>query len=119
MPVMSRVLGAATVAYSAAIIARPALLAKPCGMARPDGGVDPRIRTLIGAIGARDTAIGAAMMVVPAGRALHVALAARVASDLADAVMFGLGLPDRGARAKVVGVAAGWAVLCAASALAP
>jgi hypothetical protein len=119
MPVLTRVLGAATAAYSAAIIIWPRLLAKPCGMTTVDGEVRPEIRSLIGAIGARDTAIGVAMMSAPAGPALKAALAARVISDASDMVVFGLQLPDRGTRGKVAAVAAGWAVLCAASAFAP
>jgi hypothetical protein len=119
MPVLSRVLGAATAAYSAAIIVWPKLLAKPCGMTSADGGVRPETRPLIGAIGAGDTAIGIAMMVAPPGRTLKAVLAARVASDTADAIAFGLQLPDRRARLKVAGSAAGWAALCAVSAFAP
>jgi hypothetical protein len=118
MPVLTRVLGAATAAYSAAIIVEPRLLAKPCGLTTATGQVPPGTRALIGAIGARDTAIGVAMMSAARGRPLRVALAARVVSDLADAVLFGLSIKDRKARAKVAGFAAGWAAVCAASALA-
>ncbi|WP_410672194.1 hypothetical protein [Amycolatopsis sp. cmx-4-68] len=117
MPALTRVLGAATAAYSATIIAAPQVLAKPCGLTTPAGGVTPEVRTLVGGIGARDAVIGLAMMFAPPGRPLQVALAARVASDAADALVFGTTLPDRSARAKVAAFAAGWAVLCAASAL--
>ncbi|MDQ7810913.1 hypothetical protein Q5425_44930 [Amycolatopsis sp. A133] len=119
MPALTRVLGAATAAYSATIIAAPKVLAKPCGLTTPAGEVTRDVRTLIGGIGARDAAIGLAMMFAPPGRPLHVALAARVASDTADALVFGTGLPDRSARKKVAVFAAAWAALCAASALLP
>jgi hypothetical protein len=117
MPALTRVLGVATAAYSATIIAAPAVLAKPCGLTTPTGGVTAGVRTLIAGIGARDAAIGLAMVFAPAGRPLQVALAARVASDAADAVVFGTTLPDRSARRKVAAFAVTWAALCAASAL--
>jgi hypothetical protein len=119
MPVVTRVLGALTAAYSATIIAWPRVLAKPCGLTTADGDVSAEVRTLVGGIGARDAVIGVAMMFAPAGRPLGVALAARVASDAADALVFGLTLPDRAARKKVAAFATGWAALCAASALMP
>ncbi|MET8849915.1 hypothetical protein [Amycolatopsis sp. NPDC004625] len=119
MPALTRVLGAATAAYSATIIAAPKVLAKPCGLTTPAGGVSREVRTLIGGIGARDAAIGLAMVFAPPGRPLRIALAARVASDAADALVFGTGLPDRSARTKVAAFAAGWAALCAVSGLLP
>lgn len=117
MPALTRVLGAVTAAYSATIIAAPQVLAKPCGLTTPASGVTAGVRTLIGGIGARDAAIGLAMVFAPPGRPLQVALAARVASDAADALIFGTTLPDRSARAKVAAFATAWATLCAASAL--
>jgi hypothetical protein len=119
MPALTRVLGAATAAYSATIIAAPRVLAKPCGLTTPTGEVTQDVRTLIGGIGARDAAIGLAMLFAPPGRPLQVALAARVASDASDALVFGTGLPDRSARRKVAAFALAWAALCAASALLP
>jgi len=112
---MLRVLGAATTAYSVAIIAAPRVLAGPCGLTTPTGDVTNSTKVLIRAIGARDAAIGTAMMVAPPGQVLRWVAAARVASDAADAVVFGVGLRDRKARVKVVAFAAGWAVSCAAA----
>ncbi|MFF1611570.1 hypothetical protein ACFVYA_27615 [Amycolatopsis sp. NPDC058278] len=86
-------------------------------MTTPAGDVTAGVRTLIAGIGARDAAIGLAMLLAPAGKPLQVALAARVASDAADAVVFGTTLPDRSARTKVAAFAATWAALCAVSAL--
>ncbi|MEV6909294.1 hypothetical protein [Amycolatopsis sp. NPDC051071] len=117
MPALTRVLGGVTAAYSAALIVAPKLLAKPSGLTSPTGEVPAPVRTLIAAIGARDTAIGVAMMLAPEGRPLRVALAARVTADAADAAIFGLSLADKSARAKIGGFAAGWAVLCALSGL--
>jgi hypothetical protein len=119
MPALTRVLGAVTAAYSAAIIVKPRLLAAPCGLTAAAGEVPPQIRVLIGAIGARDTAIGVAMVCAPTGPALKAAVAARVTSDTADAVLFGTQLPERSARAQIAAFATGWAVLCAVSAFAP
>ncbi|GAB3886933.1 hypothetical protein GCM10029964_052040 [Kibdelosporangium lantanae] len=76
MPVATRVLGALTTAYSVSIIVAPRLLAKPCGLATAAGEVTADVRTLVGGIGARDAAIGVAMMLAPPGRPLQVALAA-------------------------------------------
>ncbi|MBE1577356.1 hypothetical protein ACFORH_09260 [Amycolatopsis roodepoortensis] len=115
MPALTRVLGGITAAYSASLIVAPKILAKPSGLTGPAGSVPVPVRTLIAAIGARDTAIGVAMMLAPAGRPLQVALGARVAADAADAIIFGLTLPDKTARVKVAGFATGWAVLCALS----
>lgn len=112
---LTRLLGAATAAYSGTIIAAPKVLAKPCGLTTPTGDVSRPVRTLIGAIGARDAAIGAAMVFAPPGPALRTAVAARVASDTADALVFGLTLPDPVARRKVVAFALFWAGLCAVS----
>jgi hypothetical protein len=113
-----RVLGLITAAYSVAIGVRPVLLARPCGLADgPDQQhVSPAVRTLIGGIGARDAAIGTAMVFAPPGPALRLAIAARVASDLGDAVFFGSRLPDPGRRVRIGLFAAGWAALCALSA---
>lgn len=112
---LTRLLGAATAAYSGTIIAAPKVLAKPCGLTTATGDVPRPVRTLIGAIGARDAAIGAAMVLAPPGPALRTAVAARVASDTADALVFGLTLTDPVARRKVVTFALFWAALCAIS----
>ncbi|WP_410648956.1 hypothetical protein [Amycolatopsis sp. cmx-4-54] len=117
MPALTRALGGITAAYSAALIVAPKLLAKPSGLTSPTGEITRPVRTLIAAIGARDTAIGVAMMLAPAGKPLQIALAARVTADAADATIFGLSLPDKSARAKIGGFAAGWALLCALSGL--
>lgn len=113
-----RVLGLVTAAYSVAIGLRPVLLARPCGLADgPDRrNVSPAVATLIGGIGARDAAIGTAMVLAPRGPALRLAIAARVASDLGDVVFFGSKLPDPSRRVRIGLFAAGWAALCALSA---
>ncbi|WP_246107067.1 hypothetical protein [Pseudonocardia kunmingensis] len=118
MRYLPRILGVLTAAYSVAIAVRPVLLARPCGLTRgPDGeDVDAGVRVLVGGIGARDAAIGTAMVLAPRGPALRVALAARVVSDAADALVFGTQLPARDRRPKVVAFALFWAALCALSA---
>ncbi|GAA4012244.1 hypothetical protein GCM10022247_38520 [Allokutzneria multivorans] len=117
MPALTRVLGAATAAYGATITARPRVLAKPCGLTTLTGDTTAPVRTLVSAIGVRDTAIGVAMLCAAPGRALRVAVMTRVACDAADALVFGLTLPDRKARKKVAVFAVGWAALCALSSL--
>ncbi|MFB7999991.1 hypothetical protein ACFC4G_45375 [Streptomyces sp. NPDC056002] len=111
-----RVLGAATAAYSAAIMVRPSWLAKPCGLARADGTVPAPTGLLIRSIGARDTALGMAMLLAPDLRALRAVTACRVVADLSDAALFGTALTGTARRAKAVGVAVTWGGLCAAAA---
>lgn len=55
--------------------------------------------------------------IAPTGRGLRTAVAVRVACDIADTVLFATALRGRPEQAKAVGVAAGWGVLCALSAL--
>ena len=106
MPSLTALVGAATAAYSAALVAAPQILIKPCGLE------DSRdTRTLTRAIGARDTAIGLVMIAAPAGRARRLATVARVAADWGDAAAFGSGLAGRPTRGKVVGFAAAWGAL--------
>lgn len=116
-PLVARVLGAATVAYSVAIIASPRVLAVPCGLTTATGGLTTATRVLVRAIGARDAAIGTAMVLAPPGRALRWVALARVASDASDAILFGTTLSTPAARTKVAVFAAGWATLCAAAAV--
>ncbi|MFI6906096.1 hypothetical protein ACIBKY_32870 [Nonomuraea sp. NPDC050394] len=65
MTLLARMLGAITVLHSAAIIVRPRLLAGPCDLVDTAGEPLPGISTLIAAVGARDLAIGAAMVAAP------------------------------------------------------
>jgi hypothetical protein len=118
MVTLPRVLGFITAAYSVAIAVRPVLLAKPCGLTEglDQRQVSPAVSTLIGGIGVRDAAIGTAMVLAPRGRALRLAILARVAADLGDVVFFGFRLPDPSRRVQIAGFAAAWAGLCALSA---
>ena len=113
-----RVLGLITAAYSVAIGVRPVLLARPCGLVDgPDQQhVSPAVRALIGGIGARDAAITRRRAGPGGAKTIAVPIAARVASDLGDAVFFGSRLPDPGRRVRIGLFAAGWAALCALSA---
>ncbi|MFJ4714523.1 hypothetical protein [Streptomyces sp. NPDC088785] len=111
-------MGVGTAAYGVGTLARPALLAKPCGLTEADGSVSAPTALLVRAMGARDTAIGAAMILAGTPSARRTATACRVASDLADAALFGSLLPDRAARRKAAAVAGAWGVLCALAAVA-
>ena len=106
----SRAVAVATTAYSVAITIRPEILAKPCRLTNPDGSVPPAVAELTRSIGTRDAAMAAALAVAPAGYPMNVLTAARVLSDGADAAWFARVVPS-GQRAKVAGVAAGWAAL--------
>lgn len=113
VPSFTSLVGGATAAYSAALLVAPRILLKPCGLAET-----PDSRMLARAIGARDTAIGLAMIAAPAGPARWAATASRVAADWSDAGVFAAGLGGRGTRAKVVGFAAAWGALSLAAGLA-
>jgi hypothetical protein len=110
VPALTTITGAATVAYSAAILAKPDLMLKPAGMGR---GTDHR--TLTRMVGVRDAAVGVAMMLAPAGPVRRAVVGARVASDWGDAVVMGLGLRGRDSRGKAVGVGVLWGAVCLAA----
>ena len=107
-----RVLGAATAAYSAAVVARPEVLTTPTGL-----GDTLATHALSRAVGARDLVSGVAVALAPAGTPLRLALLARVAMDLGDAAL-GLAAPDKATRTKVVAIALGWAAVNALALLA-
>ncbi|MFE0697528.1 hypothetical protein [Streptomyces sp. NPDC058869] len=113
-----RWMGAATAAYGVAVLVRPALMARPCGLDGEDGSVPAPTALLIRALGARDAAIGIAMMVAKDRSGRRAATACRVVADLGDAVLFGTRLPDPAARRKAAAVAGGWGALCAVAGLA-
>ncbi|TDQ01088.1 uncharacterized protein DUF4267 [Labedaea rhizosphaerae] len=112
-----RVIGAATAIYGGAVLAKPTLLTEPCKLTDAVGRTPKSAKALARSIGARDLASGLALAVAPSARATQVALAVRVLSDVGDAVVLGGHAPDADTRKKVVGVAAGWALLTALSAL--
>ncbi|RZT88978.1 hypothetical protein EV383_5932 [Pseudonocardia sediminis] len=113
-----RLLGAATAAYSVAIIAKPELFARPTGLIGDHETADDSQKVLTRAIGGRDLASGIAMAFAPAGWPLKTAIGVRVGADIADLVVLGTGLPDQNSREKATMVAAGWGALCALSVLA-
>jgi hypothetical protein len=109
-----RLLGALTLAYGAAVATRPQVLTRPAGL-ETASRTSPRARRVARAIGMRDVVSGATMLLAPAGRPLQRAVAARVVCDLGDVAGFGLASPGARNKAKAVGAAAGWALLCASS----
>ncbi len=111
--VLPRLLGVATAAYGAAILAKPALLLKPSGMPVDE----PDLHTFTRTLGVRDLASGIAMAVAPSRTAMRVAIAVRAASDAGDAVVLGKALAGRPEQKKILAVAGGWALLCGLSAL--
>jgi hypothetical protein len=113
-----RVVALATVAYSTAITIAPRLLARPCGLVSADGSVPPAVAELTRSIGVRDAALAGALALAPAGFPVRMLTAARVISDSADAVWLSRLVDDRGAKAKIAGVALGWALLEAVTGLA-
>ncbi|MGB8649185.1 MAG: hypothetical protein WCD35_00850 [Mycobacteriales bacterium] len=112
MTTLPRALGAATLAYSLAVVASPKLLAGPCRLTDEQGEVPRDVATAVRAVSTRDAIVSAAMLTVPAGTALRTATAIRAACDVSDAVVFGAVTEDPGARRKIVAVALGWGSLC-------
>jgi len=105
-----RAVAVLTAAYSVAITIRPEILAKPCRLTNDDGTVPTAVAQLTRSIGTRDATLAAALAVAPPGYPMRVLTAARVLSDGADAAWFARMVPAS-QRAKVAGVAAGWAAL--------
>jgi hypothetical protein len=111
MPVLSRVLGVATIATGALEFAKPDVWAKPTGIVGPS----PAMRTWHQTLGARDVISGLAMTFAPAGPALRAATLFRIVSDATDAFAFGINAPSGRLRAKAAGIALGYGALNALS----
>ena len=107
MPALTRSLGIATAAFGVLELAKPDLWSKPTGVIGPS----PAMRAWHHTLGARDLISGIALLFAPQGGPLRAATLFRIASDLSDAVGFGLNAPDAGRRAKAVGAAVGFAAL--------
>ena len=107
MPALTRTLGIATAAFGVLELAKPDVWSKPTGVVGPS----PAMRAWHHTLGARDVVSGLALLLAPAGPALRAATLFRIASDLSDAVGFGLNAPDARHRAKAVGAAVGFAAL--------
>ncbi|MEO6881183.1 MAG: hypothetical protein ABI181_09610 [Mycobacteriaceae bacterium] len=114
---LTKILGALTASYAAAVLVQPKVLAGPCELTEPGGGVSRSTAALCRAVGVRDLASGLAMVLAPTTGAARAAIAVRTASDLGDVVVFGTSLPSRSARMKAVVVGIVWGGLCAATAL--
>ncbi len=107
---LPRTLGVLTAVYGMSTLVRPTIFAKPAGLS---GSEPPTpVGILVRAVGVRDVANGVAIAAAPAGPALQLAIAARIAADLGDALVFALSPnEDPAARRKAVGVGVGWGVL--------
>jgi hypothetical protein len=112
-----RLIGAATAAYSVAVLVKPTVLTGPCKLTDAVGRTPKSATALARSVGARDLASGLAVALAPTNRAMQLALATRILADIGDAVVLGRHAPDADTKKKVIGVAAGWAVLTALSAL--
>ena len=105
-----RTLGVLTALYGASTLVRPTVLSRPAGLSGDEAPLPVGI--LVRAVGVRDVANGLALAFAPAGPALRLAVAARVAADLGDAAVFALsGNDDADARLKAMGVGVGWGAL--------
>lgn len=111
---LPRVLGWLTLGYGAYTLARPSSLARVAGLESGTAAPSRSALTLGRVVGTRDLLSGLAMVLARSGAPLRAAVVARVACDAVDVVGFGLSAPPR-YRPKVVAVAGGWGLLCAAS----
>lgn len=107
---LPRTLGVLTAVYGLSTLVRPSIFAKPAGLSGAEPPVPVSI--LVRAVGVRDVANGIAMAAAPAGPALRLAIGARIAADLGDALTFAISPnEDPGARKKAVAVGVGWGAL--------
>jgi hypothetical protein len=107
---LPRTLGVLTAVYGLSTLVQPSIFARPAGLS----GAEPStpVAILVRAVGVRDVANGVAMVTAPAGPALRLAIGARIAADLGDALTFALSPnEDPGARKKAVAVGVGWGAL--------
>jgi hypothetical protein len=111
MTAFPRIMGALTLAYSVAVVARPKVLAGPCELVDDRGEVPRDVATAVRAVSTRDAIVSGLMLVAPAGPALRTITTARALCDLSDAVAFGATAKTGAGRKKIVGVAAGWGSL--------
>jgi hypothetical protein len=107
----ARLLGLLTVLYSIVVLIRPRILVTPAGLVPRADQIPVSVKALARGVGARDAAVGLAMMFAPMTVPLAWVLAIRIACDLSDAAVFGVLVPDRSAKLKTIGVAVGWGVL--------
>lgn len=111
MTAFPRMLGAATLAYSVAVVVKPKLLAGPCGLVDEFGEVAPQVATAVRAVSTRDAIISALMLTAPAGPALRALVTARGLCDLSDAAVLGMPVPDSVTRNRILAVGGGWGAL--------
>lgn len=107
---LPRTLGALTAVYGLSTLVKPTIFSKPAGLSGDEPPLP--VSVLVRAVGVRDVANGVAMAVAPAGRALRLAVIARIAADLGDAVTFAVSPNESAeARRKAIGVGVGWGAL--------
>ncbi|WP_143121789.1 hypothetical protein [Saccharopolyspora antimicrobica] len=95
---------------------RPDTLAGPCGLTDATGRTSPGMAALCRSIGARDIVSGLAMTFAPGPDPLRLAVVARVAADLGDALLLDRLRSEHPAR-DVATLAAGRGALSALSGL--
>jgi hypothetical protein len=104
----SQVIGGGSALYGLSVLALPGSLAKQLAL---DDLNAPATRLLAITFGVRDLVSGVSILRARNRDALRTALFLRGLMDGGDAVACALLLTDRGARARVVGVAGTWAAL--------
>ncbi|MET9214870.1 MULTISPECIES: hypothetical protein [unclassified Nocardia] len=105
-----RLLGVVTAAYGVSVAARPEVLLRPCGWESDRAGS----RALARMVGCRDAISGAAMVLAPDARVARAAAGARIAADLADALVLGAAVEPR-LRRTAIAVPLVWGLIGAVS----
>ena len=105
---LSRALSGATAAYALFAVVKPQHLG---AFMDSDDFEQPSYDRLARGYGVRDLAIGSLGLAGRSPRAVRVAMALRVASDLADAVVLASRAPRAAVRARVLAATLGWAAL--------
>ena len=104
----ARLLGGGSALYGLSVLVLPGSLARQCAL--EDAG-SSTARLLAITFGVRDLVSGASILRARSRDELRTALFVRGLMDSGDAVACTLLLTDRGARARVAGVAGTWAAL--------
>jgi hypothetical protein len=97
--VVPRVLDALTLAYGAAVVARPEAMTRPAGLEEMAAS-STRTHRIVRAAGIRDVVSGATLLLLPAGAPLQWAVVARRACDPGDAGGFGFAWPRARGEAR-------------------
>ncbi|MGH3745458.1 MAG: hypothetical protein ACRDTP_11410 [Mycobacteriales bacterium] len=108
-----KVVGLVTAGYGALSLAKPDLLARQLKLTDAPGGPNSGAVVASYAVGVRDVASGLSLVLLPAGRARTLAVAARVLLDVTDGLLWPRAVTDPKVQKKIQAGALGWGGVCA------